>query len=396
MSSPKSSGSYQALPAEQVFDWLDTESDQRAARGQVRRLHPRAAETTGLDLAGNDYLGLAGDKRVAGAAAAAALRWGGPSSSRLATGTTETHIELERELAAFHGAAAALVFSSGLAANLGAVTALSGAESAIVADRHLHPSLADATRLSRADVAAVTHADQAATAHALATRRQQRALVVTDSVFGADGDLAPLPGLSTVCRQHGAALLVDDTHGFGVLGEGGRGAVHEASLAAEPDIITTLDLSATLGVQGGAVLGPKRVIDHLVNTARSFVFDSALAPADVAAARTALGILRDEPDLPRHAANNAAALAEGLRAAGLRVGIPDAAIVSVHAPGAEEAVSWAARCTSQGVGVSSDRPPVVPDGASRLRLAARSDLGEQDIATAVNTISETAPPGAHG
>src|SRR5699024_11555917 len=143
------------------FDWLDTESDQRAARGPVRRLHPRAAETTGLDLAGNDYLGLAGDKRVAGAAAAAALRWGGPSSSRLATGTTETHIELERELAAFHGAAAALVFSSGLAANLGAVTALSGAESAIVADRHLHPSLADATRLSRADVAAVTHADQA-------------------------------------------------------------------------------------------------------------------------------------------------------------------------------------------------------------------------------------------
>src|SRR5699024_4468799 len=155
-------------------------------------------------------------------------------------------------------------------------------------DRHLHPCLADGTRLSRADVAAVTHADPAAAGHALATRRQQRALVVTESVFTVDGDLAPLPELSGSCREHGAALLVDDTHGFGLLGEGGRGAVHEAGLATDPDVVTTVDLSATLGAQGGAVLGPKRVIDHLVNTARGFVFDTALAPADVAAVRTAL------------------------------------------------------------------------------------------------------------
>lgn len=372
------------------------EAEQRAQHGQVRRLHPRAAESASLDLAGNDYLGLARDKRVAGAAAAAALRWGGPTSSRLATGTAETHIELERELAAFHGASAALVFSSGFAANLGAVTALSGTESAIVTDRHLHPSLLEGCRLSRADVAAVAHADPAAVGHALATRRHQRALTVTDSVFAADGDIAPLHALSVTCREHSAALLVDDTHGFGLLGDGGRGAVHEAGLSAEPDVVTTISLPKTLGSQGGAVLGPKRVIQHLLNTARSFIFDTALAPADVAAARTALGVLRDDPSLPARAVGNAAALAEGLREAGLPTGVPAAAIVSVGAPNADEAVAWAARCTAQGVGVSCYRPPAVPDGGSRLRLTARADLGEQDIATVVKVVTEAAPPGAQG
>src|SRR5699024_5535774 len=167
-----------------------------------------------------------------------------------------------------------------------------------------------------------------------------------------------------------------------------------AGLATDPDVVTTVDLSATLGAQGGAVLGPKRVIDHLVNTARGFVFDTALAPADVAAVRTALGILREEPERSQRAAGNAAALADGLRESGLRVSVPAAAIVSVHASDAEEAAFWAAQCTSQGVRVSSYRPPVVPDGVSRLRLTARADLGEQDVATAVQTISETAPPGA--
>jgi len=396
VSTPKPSGSHERLPPEQVFDWLDTESEQRARHGQVRRIHPRTADTAGMDLAGHDYLGLAKDKRVAGAAAAAALRWGGPTSSRLATGTAETHVELERELAAFHGAGAALVFSSEYAANIGAVTALSGSEAAIVADRHLRASLADGARLSRADVAAVAHADPAAVAHALATRRQQRALVVTDAVFAADGDLAPLGTLSATCREHGAALLVDDTDGFGVLGDGGRGAAHEAGLAAEPDVVTTLSLSATLGAQGGAVIGPKRVIDHLANTARGFVFDTALAAADVAAARTALGILRQEPELPQQAADNAAALAAGLRDAGLHANVPAAAIVSVRVPSAEQAVTWATDCSSQGVQVVSHRPPAVPDGVSRLRLTTRADLSDQDIATAVKVITETAPPTAVG
>ncbi|MCA1655139.1 MAG: aminotransferase class I/II-fold pyridoxal phosphate-dependent enzyme, partial [Pseudonocardiaceae bacterium] len=239
-----------------VFDWLDTQADERRRAGLTRQLRPRRPDSDLLDLAGNDYLGLTRDKRVTGAAAAATLRWGaGSTGSRLVTGTTEAHTELEHELAAFCGTQAALVFSSGFTANLGAVTALSGKGSAIVTDAYLHASLIDGCRLSRADVAVVAHADVAAATHALRTRRTERALLVTDSVFSVDGDLAPLPELLAACRAHGAALVVDDAHGFGVLGPGGRGAVADVDLIGEPDVVTTVTLSKSLGAQGGAVLG---------------------------------------------------------------------------------------------------------------------------------------------
>ena len=381
-------------PPEQVFDWLDTAADKRAAAGLTRRLRLRGAAATELDLASDDYLGLARDKRVAGAAAAAALRWGaGATGSRLVTGSTELHIELEHELARFCGAQAALVFSSGFAANLGAVTALSGADSAIVCDKHVHASLVDGCRLSRTDVAAINHRDPAAIEHALSTRRKPRALVVTDSVFSVDGDLAPLRELSAVCREHGAALLVDDAHGFGVLGEGGRGAVPEAGLTGEPDVVTTISLSKALGAQGGAVLGPRRVIRHLTETARSFIFDTALAPAGAAAALAALGVLKSEPDLPERVLTNTVSLSAALRAAGLRVSNPEAAVLAVRAPSAEAAAEWAARCAEQGVRVGCVRPPSAPDGASRLRLTARADLTASDVDTAVKVISESAPAG---
>jgi 8-amino-7-oxononanoate synthase len=380
---------------EQVFDWLDGEASKRADAGLTRRLRPRSATSSELDLAGNDYLGLAKDKRVAGAAAAAALRWGaGSTGSRLVTGSTELHAELEHELARFCGVQAALVFSSGFTANLGAVTALSGSESAIVTDKYIHASLIEGCRLSRADVAAVAHSDPNAVKHALATRRKARALVVTDSVFSVDGDLAPLGALSEVCRAHGAALLIDDAHGFGVLGEAGQGAVHAAGLSAEPDVVTTVTLSKSLGAQGGAVLGPRRVIKHLVDTARSFIFDTGLAPASTAAALTALNVLKSEPNLPGKVLANAARLSEQLADGGFRVSEPQAAVVSVQAPSPEDAVAWAAACAEHGVRVGCFRPPSVPDGISRLRLTARADLSESDVDTAVKVISESAPPGA--
>ncbi|WP_312871788.1 8-amino-7-oxononanoate synthase [Amycolatopsis acididurans] len=380
---------------ERVFDWLDTEAEKRAKAGLTRKLRPRAAASDELDLAGNDYLGLARDKRVAGAAAAAALRWGaGSTGSRLVTGSTELHTELEHELARFCGFQAALVFSSGFTANLGAVTTLSGGESAIVTDKYIHASLIEGCRLARTDVAAVAHADPDAVKHALSTRRKDRALVVTDSVFSVDGDLAPLNQLSQVCREHNAALLVDDAHGLGVLGEGGRGALNAAGLAGEPDIVATVTLSKSLGAQGGAVLGPRRVIKHLVETARSFIFDTGLAPAAAAAALAALGVLKSEPDLPQKVLNNSTRLADHLRGNGFRVSEPQAAVVSVQAPTPEDAVEWAARCAEQGVRVGCFRPPSVPDGISRLRLTARADLTDGDIDTAVKVISECAPPSA--
>ncbi|SEP53465.1 8-amino-7-oxononanoate synthase [Amycolatopsis saalfeldensis] len=383
------------LPPENVFDWLDAEAEKRAAAGLVRRLRPRPAQPEELDLAGNDYLGLARDKRVAGAAAAAALRWGsGSTGSRLVTGSLELHTELELELARFCGAQAALVFSSGFAANLGAVTALSGTESAIVTDKYIHASLIEGCRLSRADVAAVAHSTPSAIQHALSTRRKPRALVITDSVFSVDGDLAPLGELAGICRENGAALLVDDAHGFGVLGEGGRGAVHAAGLSSAPDVVTTVTLSKSLGAQGGAVIGPRRVIKHLVDTARSFIFDTALAPASAAAALSALGVLKSEPDLPGKVVENAGNLAMQLKAAGLRASLPDAAVISVQAPSAEAAVAWAESCAEHGIRVGCFRPPSVPDGISRLRLTARADLTEADLDRAVKVITASAPRGA--
>ncbi len=385
----------QNLPPDQVFDWLDVEAEKRVEAGLVRKLRIRLAQEPELDLAGNDYLGLARDKRVAGAAAAAALRWGaGSTGSRLVTGTTEVHAELEQELARFCGTQAALVFSSGFTANLGAVTALSGADSAIVTDKYIHASLIEGCRLSRSDVAAVAHSTPDAVKHALATRRKPRALVITDSVFSVDGDIAPLEELAGVCREHGAALLVDDAHGFGVLGEGGRGAVHAAGLSSAPDVVTTITLSKSLGAQGGAVLGPRRVIKHLVDTARSFIFDTALAPASAAAALAALNALKAEPSLAAKVTEAAGNLAMQLKAAGFRVSLPDAAVISVQAPSPEAAVAWAAACADQGIRVGCFRPPSVPDGISRLRLTARADLTEADVDLAVAVITAAAPPGA--
>ncbi|RSN10869.1 8-amino-7-oxononanoate synthase [Streptomyces sp. WAC 05977] len=385
----------QNLPPDQVFDWLDVEAEKRAEAGLVRKLRIRQAQEPELDLAGNDYLGLARDKRVAGAAAAAALRWGaGATGSRLVSGTTEVHAELEHELARFCGTQAALVFSSGFTANLGAVTALSGADSAIVTDKYIHASLIEGCRLSRSDIAAVAHSDPSAFKHALATRRKPRALVVTDSVFSVDGDIAPLEQLAGVCREHGASLLIDDAHGFGVLGEGGRGAVHAAGLSGAPDVVTTITLSKSLGAQGGAVLGPRRVIKHLVDTARSFIFDTGLAPASAAAALAALTALKAEPELATKVTDAAGNLAMQLKSAGFRVGLPDAAVISVQAPSPESAVAWAAACADQGVRVGCFRPPSVPDGISRLRLTARADLTEADVDRAVGVITAAAPPGA--
>ncbi|MEU3573959.1 aminotransferase class I/II-fold pyridoxal phosphate-dependent enzyme, partial [Kitasatospora sp. NPDC036755] len=276
-----------AAPAH-VFDWLDETAAMRADAGLTRTLRSRPADDPVLDLAGNDYLGLTRHPVVTRAAADAALRWGGGSTgSRLVTGTTALHTELEAELAEFCGVEAALVFSSGYTANLAALTALTDPDTLIVSDAYNHASLIDGCRLSRADVHRAPHSAPAAVAEALAGRAQPRALVVTDSVFSVDGDAAPLPALAEAARAHGAALLVDDAHGLGVLGPGGTGALAAAGLAGQPDVVATATLSKSLGSQGGAVLGPRRVIRHLTETARTFIFDTGLAPAAAGAALAA-------------------------------------------------------------------------------------------------------------
>ncbi|MEV0013616.1 8-amino-7-oxononanoate synthase [Streptomyces tendae] len=374
-----------------AFGWIEEQDRARREAGLVRVLRPRPAASPLLDLASNDYLGLARHPEVVEGAAAAARTWGGGATgSRLVTGTTALHAELERELAGFCGFEAALVFSSGYAANLAAVTALAPHGSLVVSDAGNHASLIDGCRLARGTTEVVGHADPEAVRKALATH-DGPAVAVSDTVFSVDGDAAPLVALADACRAHGAGLVVDDAHGLGVLGDGGRGAPQGAGLAGRDDVVVTVTLSKSLGAQGGAVLGPARVIAHLVNAARTFIFDTGLAPAAAGAALAALRLLGREPERAARARAVAAELHARLTAAGLDAVRPDAAVVSVRSPSPEEAVRWAADCRAAGLSVGCFRPPSVPDGISRLRLTARGDLSGEQIERAVRVIGDTRP-----
>jgi 8-amino-7-oxononanoate synthase len=368
--------------------WLAPHAQRRRAAGLRRELTPRAADEPRLDLAGNDYLGLSHDPRVVDGAVTALRTWGaGATGSRLVTGTTTLHATLERQLASFCGFADSLVFSSGYAANLGAVTALSGPGALVVSDAGNHASLIDACRLSRARVAVVPHRDVAAVDVALATRSEDRALVVVESVDSVDGDTAPLRALHAVCRARAALLVVDEAHGLGVRGPGGRGLLAEVGLAGADDVVATVTLSKALGGQGGAVLGPEAVIAHLVDTARSFIFDTGLAPAAVGAGLAALGVLHAEPDRPSAALRNAAALATAAQ-----VPVPPSAVVPVVLGDPEVAVAVARQCLGRGVLVGCFRPPSVPEGTSRLRLTARADLAAVDLALAREVLADVLAP----
>lgn len=276
------------------------------------------------------------------------------------------------------------MFSSGYTANLGAVVALSGPGALLVSDALTHASLVDACRLSRARVTVAPHRDVEAVEVALSSRTEERAVVLTESVFSADGVLAPLRQLHEVCRRHGALLVVDEAHGLGVRGSGGQGLLHEVGLAGAPDVVMTTTLSKALGSQGGVVLGPEAVRAHLIDAARPFIFDTGLAPAAVGAALAALRVLIAEPQRAQavltHAADLAAMCGVGDR--------PDSAVVSVILGEPEVAVAAAAACLDRGVRVGCFRPPTVPVGTSRLRLTARASLSGDEMELARHVLTE--------
>ncbi|EOM78597.1 8-amino-7-oxononanoate synthase [Rhodococcus rhodnii] len=366
------------MPLPSAFaHWFDGVESTRRAAGLRRELSPRPADSPLLDLASNDYLGLSRHPEVVAGAVAAARLWGtGATGSRLVTGSTADHHALEDDLAAFTGAESGLVFSSGYTANLAVVAALAGRGTLVVSDAGVHASLVDACRLSKARVEIVPHADVAAVSAVLRSRSEERALVLTDSVFSADGDLAPLRELHAVTSRHGALLVVDEAHGLGVRGDGGRGWVHECGLAGDPGVVVTATLSKSLAAQGGVVLAAERVRAHLIDNARTFVFDTALAPPAVGAARAALAVLRGDPTLPGavlHRAREIAAFAGAPR--------PDSAVVSVILGDAARAKAAADACRDLGLAVGCFRPPSVPEGTARLRLTARASLTDGDIAT---------------
>ena len=366
--------------------WLREQASRRAALGLQRTLRTREATGPLLDLAGNDYLGLARHPAVVAAAVDAVRTWGaGAGASRLVTGSLGVHADLESELAAFLGQPAALVLSTGYAANLAAVTALADRECLVVSDAHVHASLVDAVRLSRAEVAIVSHNDVAAVSRALARAGGRRALVVIESVYSVLGDPAPLAELAAVCAAYDALLVVDEAHGVGVAGAAGAGLVRDGDLAGRPDVLVTVTLSKALGSQGGAVLGSAEIVEHLVNRARPFIYDTGLAPAAAGAARAALAIAAAEPDRRQLLLGRIGALASALGAPA-----PAGAVLSVPMPSPQAAVAAQAAAREEGVLVGCFRPPSVPDGISRLRITASAGLDDGDWAHAQSVVTQVA------
>ncbi|HEY5134798.1 MAG TPA: 8-amino-7-oxononanoate synthase [Candidatus Nanopelagicales bacterium] len=366
-----------------------THADARAAAGLRRSLVARAPDDDVLDLASNDYLGLTRDPRVVEGAIAATRRWGaGSTGSRLVTGSTQAHHDLEDALAAHVGTEAGVVLSSGYLANLGLITSLAQRGDLVVSDAQNHASIIDACRLSRADVVVTPTGSVEAVATALAERTHKNAVVVTDAAFSVDGHLAPLLELAEVCAEYAALLVVDEAHSLGVVGDHGRGAAHLAGIAGLRHVVLTVTLSKALGSQGGAVLGPRAVVEHVVDTARPFIFDTGLTPAAVGAAHAALDVLRSDASLPRRARQRALDLATAARAAGWTASEPQAAVTSLPVGDPGPAVAAAAACLARGVRVGCFRPPSVPDGVSRLRLTARADLTDADLDLVTHVLAE--------
>jgi 8-amino-7-oxononanoate synthase len=366
--------------------WLAQHAATRSAAGLTRRLID-ADDNHGvplLDLAGNDYLGLARDPRVVAAGVAALERFGaGATSSRLVSGTLSIHSELERALADFAGFPAALVCSTGYHANLSVVSALADHDTLIVSDAHVHASMIDACRLARAEVVVTPHGDVTAVEATLAGRRQSRALVLIETIYSVLGDAAPVAALAAACRRYDAVFVADEAHAIGVNGAGGRGLLHQAGLGARGDVIATVTLSKALGAQGGAVLCSPAVREHLVNRARPFIYDTGLAPAAAAAALAALRVIEAEPALVARVR-----AASGVLAEACGVEAPAGAVLSVPMAGPREAVAAVETAAGHGLRIGCFRPPSTPDGRSRLRLTAHAHHDEDDLALATKVLRE--------
>ena len=313
----------------------------------------------------------------------------GSGASPLITGHCQTHSRLEQRLAEFEGAEAALLFPSGFAANLAAVTALAGPGDVVFSDAKNHASLWDGCRLSRADVRAYPHADwqqlDASLARASGYRRR---LIVTDSLFSMDGDLAPLVELAEVARRHEAMLLVDEAHATGVFGPGGRGVAEY--LGVEPSITARVGtLSKALGCAGGFVSGSRLLIEWLINRARSYIYSTAAPPAISAAALAALEIVIAQPHRRRELLQRAAALRQRLAAHGWLTARSASQIIPIVVGEPGRAVGLSQRLRQRGLLVPAIRPPTVPEGEACLRVSLTWGHREEQIDALVEELGES-------
>ncbi len=370
--------------APRVLAWVDEALEELERAGLRRRLGVRGTAQAArvvldgrelINFGSNDYLGLAADGRLAEAARVASERegWGG-GASPLVSGRSESHAKLERRLADFEGTEAALVFSSGFAANAGIVPALVEEGDAIFCDAKNHASLIDGCRLSRAARFVYRHLDCENLERLLReTGGFRRRLVVTDSLFSMDGDLAPLVEIGEIAERYGAMLMVDEAHATGVFGPGGRGVVEHLAMDCpaldDRTHVRVGTLSKALGSGGGFVCGTRSLIDWLANRARTYVFSTAQPPATSAAAAAALEIVEREPERRETLLRNAAALRERLRAAGWNVGASESQIIPIVLGDADRTMRMASALREAGFFVPGIRPPSVPEGESLLRVS---------------------------
>jgi 8-amino-7-oxononanoate synthase len=362
--------------------------ESEASKGLRRTLpEPGPHDGVTIDCGSNDYLGLSRHPRVIEAARDALERYGaGATASRLLRGNREIHVHLEEELARLKGTPSALVYSSGYAANLGLLSAISDRADTIFCDSMDHASLVDGARLARASLRFYNHADPDHLDRQLSRRSGGHVWIVTDGVFSMDGVLAPLPDLLAVADRHGGTLIVDDAHATGVVGPNGAGTI--AYFGIDPArVIHMGTLSKALGAQGGYVCGPRELTELLVQSSRAFIYSTGLNPAAAAAALEGLRVSIEEPHWREKLHAHLHALRKGLIDGGCRVyGEDPAPMCAVHVGDAEEAMYVAARLAEHDVLAPAIRPPTVPAGTSRIRLAPIASLDEAEVRTVIKEV----------
>ncbi|KAF0206196.1 MAG: 8-amino-7-oxononanoate [Gallionellaceae bacterium] len=381
------------------FTQLQTELDARKAQGLLRSRRTLTTPQSPhivvdgqpyLAFCSNDYLGLANHPQLIAALQQGVQQWGvGAGAAHLVSGHFSAHHQLEQQLAAFVGKPAALLFSTGYMANLGVVQALVGKGDTVFADKLNHASLNDAMLLSRAETKRYRHGDMEQLAHLLGQTKIGRKLIITDAVFSMDGDIAPLRELLALCEQHDAWLYVDDAHGFGVLGEQGRGALAHFGIMSQR-IIYMATLSKAAGVSGAFVAAEQVVINTLVNHAHSYVYTTATPPALSVALSQSLQLIAQGDGLRMHLQRLIAQLRKGLSDLPWQLMVSGTAIQPLLIGENRQALQLSEGLRARGIWVAAIRPPTVPQGTARLRITLSAAHSAQDVDQLIGALHELA------
>jgi glycine C-acetyltransferase len=382
------------------LDYLKDELGELAKAGTA--LHPRVLEDEQkartrfdgkdvINLASNNYLGLAAHPRMKEAAAKAAARYGaGSGAVRTIAGTMSLHRELEERFAVFKGAEAAIMFQSGFTANRGTVAAILGKEDVIVSDQLNHASIIDGARLSRAEIRVFPHKDAEAADKLLEETKAdgRHQLLITDGVFSMDGDIAPLPALVEVAEKYGAIMMIDDAHASGVLGTNGKGTVSHFGIDPSRVDVQVGTLSKAIGALGGFIAGPRHLIDWLANRGRPFLFSTSAPPAVAAACIEALKIIEEEPERLERLWSNTEFFKKGLHDLGFDTGASETPITPVIAGEEATAVELASQLWDEGVFTPAIVFPTVPKGRSRVRTIVTADHTQDDLTEALEVFQK--------